>query len=184
MTDYTILPTSEEVAQEDLLAIHLAFVPLDVGVVCLISDLFERYKSKGIASRFSLHHFNNQKQDPHGLLVGLSDLIAVFWRASSGHFWLRLDQISFEHPAAFLTGTRAPFIDKPRVGTCYRFSKGTLRTLAKPFSPCDAVQVYRNLIKVNPAMLAKHKCTDDDDGNGAPPAQTYRPNDGFSLLGE
>lgn len=184
MTDYTIVSIDDDATPEDALASHVAAVPQDEKTVGLVAELYRRYQAKGIAHRFALHRYSNSREDPHGVLVGFTAAIAVFWRASCGHFWIERDQISFEHEAAFLPGTRAPIIDVPRKGACYRFTKGVLLTLAIPFKPCNAYQAYKEMVRIYAPLPQKASQSDDDGDVGAPPAQTFQPTeDGFTLLG-
>lgn len=182
MSNYTVFSPSEEPTPRDQLATHLAAVPMDIDVICLVTDLFERYIAKGIASRFTIRPFDSPARHPHGLLVGATGSIAVFWRASSGHFWLGLDELSFEHPAAILTGSRAPLIDKPHVGMCYRFSAGIFRTIAKPYSPCELTKQYCELIKTYPSMENKKQGAGSEDADGTSSGLNFRPASGFDFF--
>jgi hypothetical protein len=179
MTDYTILPIAEEHKPKNMLLAILANMPTDIDAVSITADLFKRYEKKGIAHRFSMRKFINPSRDPHGVMVGLTGTIVIFWRSSEGHFWIDLNDISFEHPAAFLTGSFSPIIDKPYLGICYRFSKGGTRVLAKQFSASDSLRDYQEVIKINP--LTAHAATPEEDAGSL--SYNFRPVDSANILG-
>lgn len=182
MPDYTILPLNEPLIHKDQLAVQLASVPMDLDAICLVTDLFERYKERKIADQFRIQHFDCIKSNSIGLLLGITDLIVVFWSGSTGHFWFRLDQISFEHPAAFTPGSRAPIIDKPRLGECYRFTPSHFRTLAKITGSSDALRQYRQLLQIKVSDTAE---SSSDEGNisGRPALQPFKPLNAQELFG-
>lgn len=179
MSDYSILPVNEDIPQQDLLEGHLRSMPQDFDVLELVSTLFNRFKVKGIEHKFCIHHFFNSKQDPHGVLIAFNEKVVIFWRSSCGHFWFNRKDISFEHPAGFLKGSKAPIIDKPQIGICYRFSDGYFRTLARRFEPYDMKAEYQKLIRVNPSTSMTDNMDEVDEGSSE---VAHCPQDGFTLL--
>lgn len=180
MHDFCIIAEENESASKNLLALHLAALPSNVETVGLVAALFSRYKAKNRESDFRMRGFN-MLLDPHGLLVGINDSIAVFWRSSCGYFWLYRSSVSFQHEAAFIPRSCAPIIDVPRLATCYRFQKGETLTLAIPIKPSRLADEHASKIKAISILRQQANDGSDDEDGGA--SSVFRPDDGFTLLG-
>lgn len=179
MTNYIIVEEAVRTSTE-LLAGHLAPLPQSMDTVDLIGALFARYDEKGSAQSFRLRAFN-AALDPHGLLVGYNDELAVFWRGSCGYFWVHRSKISFQHEAAFIPNSQAPIIDiQPGVKACYRFQRGVSCSVAIPIRPCSLAQQYMTIMQRNIELRknAKKNRTEEETGS----ASSFDPDDGFALF--
>lgn len=180
MTDFTIITHDKEPVSHDLLAMHTQSLPSDIATVNLIGVLLGRYEAKGRAADFRLRGFDT-RLDPHGLLVGFTETVAVFWRSSSGYFWFRRNEISFQHEAAFIPHSQAPIVDVPHIKVCYRFRRGQTCSVAIPYQPCVLAQEYLSLMRTTFEQRKRSKKSGgQEDGDGA--SSACRPNDGFTLL--
>jgi hypothetical protein len=184
MTDYTLIPLPESTSPADTLATHLINLPKDEATTNLIAALYERYSAKGCPNRFALRPFD-ARIDVHGLLVGYTDSTVVFWRSSCGHFWLQRTEVSFQHGAAFLPGTTAPFIESPRVSNPYRFIMGYARVVAEPWcSTANLLESYREHMRANATKQSKNVKKDGSGDDGSSSALVFHPEDNnFSMLG-
>lgn len=180
MTDFSIITDDKEPTQYELLAMHAAPLPGDMATVDLIGVLIARYEAKGRAADFRLRPFD-ARLDPHGLLVGFTDTVAVFWRSSCGYFWFHRNKITFQHEAAFIPNSWAPIVDAPRIKMCYRFHSGATRTVAIPSQPCTLAQEYLSLMRAANERRKRSKKSGNDDDDSA--SSAHRPDDGFTLLG-